>query len=191
MSTADVWRCVGEGVATLMTRVFGVGDGDAAWDLAVAKAEPDLRDVEAVRLRERVGKFRAHYALHLLDATKLYDGVASFLARVRFAVLTNKPEAMSRHLLDGLGVGARAETVIGGDSLATRKPHPAGLNEILARCQVAADRALFVGDSVVDVQTAIAAGVRFVGVSYGYSTRDELMGAGAMGVVDSLSEIAA
>jgi phosphoglycolate phosphatase len=193
MSTGEVWRCVGEGVATLMERVFGVSDGNAAWSLAVGRSNEsrEASNPDRVRLRERVETFRAHYAEHLLDATRLYDGVAAFLARVRCAVLTNKPEAMSRRIVDGLGVGERVEAILGGDSLPTRKPDPAGLVEILARCTGAPARALFVGDSVVDAETARAGAVRFVGVSYGYSTRPELIAAGAIGVVDSLMEIEA
>jgi phosphoglycolate phosphatase len=190
MPAAEVARCVGEGVATLIARVFTARENAAPIQAVVDRGRAERAKDPAAVLRERVEKFRAHYAEHLLDRTQLFAGVQSFLAQVRAAVLTNKPEAMSRRILDGLGVGARIEVVIGGDTLPTRKPDPAGCLEILARCRVPASRGVLIGDSVVDAQTARAAQVRFVGVSYGSSARDDDIAAGAIGVVDSLEEIA-
>ncbi|MDE5851816.1 MAG: HAD family hydrolase, partial [Alistipes sp.] len=69
------------------------------------------------------------------------------------------------------------------------KPDPAVVEEILARTGVPRDRALFVGDSGIDMQTARAAGVRSVGVTWGFRSREELRQAGADVLVDRSEEL--
>jgi phosphoglycolate phosphatase len=83
-------------------------------------------------------------------------------------VLTNKPERHSRRVLDGLGLLARFETVIGGDTLPTRKPDPSGLRALAAGWGVPPADVLLVGDSDVDARTARAAGARLALVEWGF-----------------------
>src|SRR5439155_1755384 len=113
-----------------------------------------------------VEAFMAYYGAHLLDATRPYPGVEEALAAlaargVACSVLTNKPEAMSRAILEGLGLTARFVAVLGGDSLPVRKPDPAGLERLRALTATARERMLLVGDSGIDVGSvslAMAAG---------------------------------
>src|SRR5213593_3854621 len=94
--------------------------------------------------------------------------LAALAARgVPCSVLTNKPEAMSRAILTGLGLAARFVAILGGDSLPVRKPDPAGLAQLRALTATARERMLLVGDSGVDVRTARAGGVAFCGVAWG------------------------
>ena len=83
------------------------------------------------------------------------------------SVLTNKPIALTRAILDGLGLTSRFLDVIGGDSLPVRKPDPAGIERLRARSGTPRERMLFVGDSAIDVRTARAAGVAVCGVGWG------------------------
>ena len=106
-----------------------------------------------------------------LDLTRLYPGVLPALdeiaaSGIRLAICTNKPEAPARALLDHLGLTGRFGTVIGGDTLAVRKPDPAPLRAALAA--LGAVEALYVGDSEVDEATARAAGVPFALFEHGY-----------------------
>jgi len=119
--------------------------------------------------------WRAHYEEHLLDHTRLYPGIAAALAgaRLPLAVHTNKPGAMARRILSGLGVLDRFSAVVGGDE-APRKPDPTGTLEILARLGSRAEEAVFIGDSLVDRATAAAAGVRFLPVAWGFTPAGEL-----------------
>jgi phosphoglycolate phosphatase len=121
---------------------------------------------------QAVPVFLEAYAACLLDTTRLYPGIVEALdalADRALAVLTNKPGALSRRLLDGLGVLSRFGRVLGGDEI-VRKPDPSGLLRLLAENAVAPDAAVMVGDSANDVLTARAAGVASVGVSWGFDT---------------------
>ncbi len=118
--------------------------------------------------------FLEHYREHKLDFTRLYPGVRESLERLhaggkRLAVLTNKPVAVSRGIVDGLGVGALFFRVYGGNSFEFKKPHPAGMEALLSETGVDRARAIMVGDSSVDIQTARNAGVRSCGVTYGFA----------------------
>jgi phosphoglycolate phosphatase len=132
--------------------------------------------------------FLAHYGEHLLDRTRLYPGVAETLAVLDATrvVVTNKPEAFSRTILDRLGVARLFRAIVGGDSLPVRKPDPAIVARVLAA--VGGTRAWIVGDSGTDVATAKAARIPVVAVTYGYHKPGELDGADW--VVDRFEAIA-
>jgi phosphoglycolate phosphatase len=135
--------------------------------------EQSLGGADEARVDEGLAVFRAYYAEHLLDRTLAYPEIPATLERLaaagcRISVLTNKPEAMSRALLHGLGLLDRFAALIGGDTLATRKPDPQGLLHLAAQAGVAPERALLVGDSQIDVAAARAAGVAFCGALWGF-----------------------
>jgi len=156
---AEIATFVGEGAALLVER-------------AVAP-RTELRD-EALR------HWWEHYQAHLLDHTVLYPGIREVLgaATVPLAVHTNKPGGLARRILAGLGVLDRFAAVLGGDE-APRKPDPAGTRALLSRLGVAAEDAVYVGDSVIDVELARAVPVRLVAVTWGLVPEDRLAAAGA------------
>jgi phosphoglycolate phosphatase-like HAD superfamily hydrolase len=98
-------------------------------------------------------------------------------------VLTNKPAAMTRAILGGLGLCERFVAVVGGDSLPVRKPDPAGLEHVRSLTGTARERMLLVGDSTIDVRTARAGSIAFCGVAWGF-TPDALRAAGVDRIVD-------
>jgi phosphoglycolate phosphatase len=136
--------------------------------------------------------FLDHYAAHICDGTSPYPGIEDALdslaaAGAAVAVCTNKAAALTERLLDALGWQRRFAAVVAGDTLAVRKPGPAPLIEAVARA--GGGRAAFVGDSIVDSETARAAGVPFVAVSFGFSDRPvDALGADA--VIDSFDSLA-
>src|SRR5262249_57302593 len=82
--------------------------------------------------------FMEYYGAHLLDATRAYPGILEALDALRaravtLSVLTNKPVAMSRAILDGLQLADRFVDVVGGDSLPVRKPDPGGVDYLRRR----------------------------------------------------------
>jgi phosphoglycolate phosphatase len=146
-----VYGYVGNGALTLVRLALGAETTDAEADEALAF-------------------FLAYYREHMLDNTVPYPGVREALASLEnhpMAVLTNKPVVFSKAILDGLGLSRHFRFVYGGNSFATKKPDPAGV-EILLRDFTAAPReAMMIGDSDVDVRTARNAGIWACGVSYG------------------------
>lgn len=118
--------------------------------------------------------FLDHYARHIADGSRPYPGLEAALdvlaARgVALAVCTNKLESLSRELIDALGWQDRFASLVGGDTLPVRKPDPAPLFEAIARA--GGGRAAFIGDSITDTDTARAAGIPCVAVSFGFSDR--------------------
>ena len=144
---------VGEGARLLVVRA-----------LTAAGLEPDVDDALA--------RFRAIYDRRLLLHTRPYPGVPEMMrdlaGHARLGVLTNKPEAPARRLLDAFELTRHVAGVIGGDSGFARKPDPAGLQHLIDAGQGDASATIFVGDSMIDVETARAAGVRMSVVLYGF-----------------------
>jgi phosphoglycolate phosphatase len=110
-------------------------------------------------------------------------------AGVRLGVCTNKPQAPTDRLLAELDLARHFPVVIGGDSLAVRKPDPAHLQAVLDRLGARPGRAVLVGDSANDVLTAAPIGVPCILVSFGY-TRTPARELGATCVIDHMSELA-
>jgi phosphoglycolate phosphatase len=155
-----------------------VGDGAPA---LVRRAIGDTND-EAL-FRAAMEYFLGYYRIHKLDHTTVYAGMAETLAgladpsranpsngvRRQMAVLSNKPVNPSRDILQALGLGDFFVRIYGGNSFTTKKPDPLGARTILQETGVAADEALMIGDSSVDVLTGRNAGVWTCGVTYGFA----------------------
>ena len=104
--------------------------------------------------------------------TRLYPGAMAAVeglrdAGYRVAICTNKPEALARLLLGRMGVLDRFHALTGADTLAVRKPDPEHLHETVRRAGGDVARALLVGDSDTDRETARAARVPSVLVGFG------------------------
>jgi phosphoglycolate phosphatase len=129
---------------------------------------------EAERLDNLVALFLDHYTDHIADLSRPFPGAVDALDRFaqegwRLAVCTNKFEAQSRLLLERLKIADRFAVIAGQDTYGVRKPDPRHLTETVRNAGGAIDRAVMVGDSDVDIQTARAAGAPVVAVDFGYS----------------------
>ena len=155
-----------------------VGEGAA---LLVRRA---LRAARVLEPPDAVARFLALYDTRLLNHTRLYDGIidAVHAARERALVIvfTNKPTRPSERILEGLGVRRLFADVIGGDNPYGRKPDPAALLALMDRDRVPPQHTLMVGDSAIDHETALRAGVRCCLCAFGYGfldfPRDRLRG---------------
>lgn len=112
----------------------------------------------------RLRRFLHHYEQVLLDRTVPFPGVVEGLERLRsagvsLAVVTNKPEAPARAVLDGLGLTDRFGAILGGDTLATRKPAPQMLVRAAQGLGVNLGDCVMLGDSDVDIAAGRAAGI--------------------------------
>jgi phosphoglycolate phosphatase len=151
---AAIGRMVGDGAATLVARAFAAGG---------SPAPPDA-----------LARFLGIYEGRLLKFTRPYANIDDVLAalepRMPLAVLTNKPLASTRRILDGLDLARffPPDLVVGGDGPLPRKPDPAGLQFLCDRVGVEPINALMVGDSVIDWRTAHAAGTQVCLAGYGF-----------------------
>lgn len=162
--------------------------GDGARNLVELGFRATGQALDAAGLDRWVARFVTHYDAVAGRETRLYPGVVETLDRLagsghRFGLCTNKLERSTRLLLDGLGIAGYFGAVVGGDSLAVKKPHKEPLLHILRALDAAPDEAVMIGDNEHDMATARAAGVPGIAVSYGYS-RVPIAELGAAAVID-------
>jgi N-acetyl-D-muramate 6-phosphate phosphatase len=136
---------------------------------------PDLSGDPLEQLRLQLLDF---YSAHLSVGTKLFDGCQAVLdnlaaREMTWGIVTNKPGFLTTPLLATLGLDRVAGSVVSGDTLPQRKPHPAPL--LLAASQLALppERCLYVGDAERDVQASRAAGMPVLVARYGYLGPDD------------------
>src|SRR5579885_2520805 len=118
-----------------------------AWSLGDGASEEEIQ--RALKF------FLDYYEDHKMDHTSVYPGVEEALtqiSRLPMAVLTNKPYRITGRILNALGLSRYFRVVYGGNSFATTKPDPLGARTILRELETAPAKAMFVGDSEVDVQ---------------------------------------
>lgn len=155
---------VGEGAGVLVSRVFAAG----------GRAQP----------ADALPRFLAIYDRRLLNHTRPYRGIeaalAALAARAPLAVLTNKPIAATRRVLDGVGLSRYfgEASVVGGDGPFPRKPEAAGLRHLAAAAGVETSDTVLIGDSSIDLRTARNAGATICLARYGFGfatvCRDDL-----------------
>ncbi len=139
-----------------------------------------------------LSQYMGIYAEHLCDTTRPYPGIPELLSSLklrgaRLAILSNKPDALVKRLSEHCFPGVFDVSVGQGKYLV--KPSPEGPLAIAERLGFVPERVLFVGDSDVDMITAHNAGMRAVGVSWGYRAVSVLEGAGADEIVSAPDEI--
>jgi phosphoglycolate phosphatase len=151
-----------------------IGDGAA---MLVRRALGDPEDEPLVE--DALKHFLAHYREHKLDYTYVYPGVLTSLDALRalpdgtprkLAVLTNKPVRASVEICQGLGLAPYMFRIYGGNSFATKKPDPEGLNALIREAEVSPGETLMIGDSSVDILTARRAGTWVIGCKFGLSS---------------------
>jgi phosphoglycolate phosphatase len=133
-----------------------------------------IRDCFKDADEETIGKalpiYLEYYMEHAIIDTVLYPNVKETLEYFRdkkLGVVTNKPEELTKRILEGLGVREYFEVVLGPESLTHMKPHPEGLLKVLEAFGTNAEDALMIGDSYTDIQAGKSAGTYTCGVTYG------------------------
>ena len=146
----------------------------------------------AEQFNDVIGVFTPYYEAHLLDKTVLYPGAREVLQAYRDkrrVVATNKILRFAEAVVSGLGVRDCFDLVLGADSAADKKPHPALILRALERFQVAASNALMVGDGDTDIEAGKRAGVITCGVTYGLANKDDLVAAKPDFLIDDLAQL--
>jgi len=173
----DAYRYfIGDGVPMLMRRVLPTGDAD---EDTVARLVQEMRD---------------EYGRRWNVKTRVYKGVPELLdglmeQGVKLAVLSNKPDDFTRRCVDDLLSRWRFSGGVGAPGGGPPKPDPAGALEVAGLLRALPARVLFLGDSGIDMETAVAAGMHPVGALWGFRTREELLKSGAKAVVERPGEV--
>jgi phosphoglycolate phosphatase len=133
------------------------------------------RVIDADTMRDQLTIFLDHYRANLPGVSRPYAGVMEAIevfsqAGFIHAVCTNKLEAMSVGLLDGLGISGRFKAICGQDTFAYRKPDPRHLLDTIAAAGGDPARAIMIGDTETDIRTAQAARIPSIAVDFGYSS---------------------
>jgi phosphoglycolate phosphatase len=154
---------IGHGTRTLLIQALAFA---GKTDVAAVSASDSLTLIAA--------EFDNNYQRRCGTRSRLYPQVSETLAALRrqgvkLAVVTNKESRYTRTVLDAHQLAPLLDCVVSGDSLPTKKPDPAGIQSCLAQFAVSPHRALFVGDSSIDVATARNAGVAVWALPYGYN----------------------
>ena len=121
-------------------------------------------------------EFLRHYESHTADRSEIFPGAVALLTRladsgIKAGVCTNKPEGLSRQLLDALDLSRLVGAIIGPDTIGIGKPDAAPYLETVKRLGVPAKNSILVGDSETDILTARAAQVPVIAVTFGYTPK--------------------
>ena len=168
----DYPRLVGNGINKLIER---------------ALPEEHRNEATVLRLREHFVPF---YDQHNCDLTRPYDGIPDLLQTLKaaehtLAVASNKYQAATEKIVAQLFPGI-FDIVLGERENIARKPDPQIVYDILStlNTQLSTTNCLYIGDSLVDAETAKAAGVRFAACTWGFCTREQLESASPEYMVD-------
>lgn len=161
-----VW--IGDGLETLIGRAIAHGSG----------TEGHSAESGETRHAAALAAFLACYRDNLFVRSRLYPNVSATLDGLhargfRLCCITNKRLAFSEALLVQAGIRDRFELILGGDSLAEKKPSPLQLRVAAETLKLQPSGATLVGDSHQDLRAARSAGYSFVLASYGYGKIDE------------------
>jgi len=167
---------VGSGISELMTRA-----------LPEKKRNPDTID-------DYVKEFREEYARNWNAKTKPYAGIAAMLdelvsRKIKIAVLSNKLHAFTKQCVDKLLPRWKFNIVMGLQNDIPPKPDPASALQIAKQLNIDPPHILYVGDSDIDMKTAVAACMHPVGVLWGFRTKEELQKNGAKTLIERPQEL--
>jgi phosphoglycolate phosphatase len=166
----DTRRFVGQGARALIVRAF-----------AVHGIHPEPKKLNAL-----TEAYIAAYAEDICSHSKVYPGLVTALdslaaSGAAFCVCTNKRTDLSVALIDALNLSSVFAAVVGADSVERRKPHPDHFTSAVRAAKGDPARALMIGDSSNDVNSARAAGAPVAVYAHGYTdTAPELLGADAV-----------
>ena len=168
-----------------------VGDG---FRVLVERVLPQDKSNDHILFDRILRLSMQRYEEHVLDETRPFPGMIGTLESlyrngVRLAVLSNKPDHLSKKIIESLFVSVDFIAIWGDNKNRARKPDPSAALELCRIAKANPQQSLFVGDSAVDMQTAKAAGMAAAGALYGYRSRKELELAGADYLISSPQEL--
>lgn len=169
-----------------------VGDG---MEKLVERALPEhARD--AATITACVAEYRANYDVHWNDQTKVYDGIMGTLAVLKkrgamLGVISNKAHRFTVPITEHFFGTARFDHILGQRDEVPRKPAPAAAYEMAREFGIRVAECAYIGDSGIDMQFARAAGMKAIGVRWGFRSEEELLADGADMLISRPEELLA
>ena len=166
--------------------------GNGARNLLI-RSVPD--GLENPKFEKTLAAFRSYYADHCKDYTKPYEGIMELLESlkqlgIKMAIVSNKPDSAVKELAKEY-FGAYIAVAIGDREGVARKPAPDTVYKALEELGVSSKEAVYVGDSDVDIMTAMNAEMPCISVTWGFRDREFLMFHGAGQFADTSEELQA
>lgn len=169
---------------------YFVGDGVR---MLVRRVLPE--SARSDQLMEKMHReFREEYGRNWKAKTKPYDGVPEMLdglaaRRLKFAVLSNKPDDFTKQCVKELLPMWRFDIVLGHHDRLPPKPDPTGALQIADQLGIAPEKFLYLGDTATDMKTAVRAGMFPVGVLWGFRPLSELKAGGARAIIEKPQDV--
>lgn len=172
-SIDDIMKMVGNGIGKLVSLALG---------------ENNQRDYE-----KAMKYFQEYYTVHYADKTTPYPGILDMLLQlknlgIKMAVVSNKKEEYLLPLFEKIFNGIFS-VVIGEQATLDKKPAPDMVNFAITQLGVEKQETVYVGDSEVDIKTALNSRIDMITVSWGFRSKEILLKNGASVIVDTPSEI--
>jgi phosphoglycolate phosphatase len=170
--STDAYRCfIGNGAMTLIQRAL----------------PDDQRNEKTIQICHK--EFKNDYRQHWNDKTSVYDGIKEMLdalcaRNIRLSILSNKPHEFTIKCAQACLHQWPFEIVLGNQAEIPKKPDPAGALLIAQKMRMPASDFLYLGDTAVDMQTALAAGMFPAGALWGFRTKKELAESGAKALLN-------
>lgn len=170
----EIRNSVGNGVGRLMELSIPDGMGNLQYEVCLAE-------------------FCAHYSANMQNKTSAYEGITEMLEQLsnegyKMAIVSNKFDKAVKEL-NQIYFGQYIKVAIGESKNVSKKPAPDTVFKALEELGSTADKAVYVGDSDVDVETAKNSGIMCVGVTWGYRDREILKQKGADHIIDRPQEL--
>lgn len=177
ISSEQCRQFVGNGARCLMKRALQVSGDENAGRLE-----------EGMKVYGRI--FGANCTYHVTP----YEGIPEMLDELKkrgmkLGVLSNKPHGQTVDVAEKIFGSGMFDEIQGQSESLARKPDPAGVFYLLEKMQISKEECLYIGDSEVDIATGSAAGVKSVGASWGFRSRETLKEAGAQIIIDVPQEL--
>lgn len=138
-------------------------------------------------------RFSKYYLTHSNIKTAPYDGVIDLLKElknrgIKIAVVSNKIHpavvSLSEYYFPGL-----VDFALGDDPIRPKKPNPEMLEYALEQLNVTKEETIYVGDSEVDIETAVNTGVNYISVDWGFKTKEFLIEHGSVDIASTMNEL--
>ena len=169
---------------------YFIGDGVT---MLISRALPAEKRNDNI-IAECVEAFRENYSRGWNSHTSSYDGIPELLdaltaRQVKMAVLSNKPDDFTKRCVHEFLPHWNFQMILGQRNGIPRKPDPTGAQEIARDLGIAPAQFLYLGDSAVDMKTAIRAGMFPVGALWGFRPLKELLQNGARATIERPMEL--